>query len=176
MSPVSQTEVANDSSAKSVPALQWLNFLVADIQTGLGPFLAAYLAASHWNPRDIGFALTLGGLVTVSAGPFAGALIDVSSSKRGLVAGAVGMLAAGAALLTTGTHWPQVAVAQTLIGAAGAVLLPALAAILGHSGLRMVMRYVHPQQEHKDAAMARYEEYLASKGMIDTAATKGSIQ
>jgi integrase len=54
--------------------------------------------------------------------------------------------------------------------------LPALAAILGHSGLRMVMRYVHPQQEHKDAAMARYEEYLASKGMIDTTATKGSIQ
>jgi integrase len=43
--------------------------------------------------------------------------------------------------------------------------LPALAAILGHSGLRMVMRYVHPQQEHKDAAMVRYEEYLASSGM-----------
>ena len=39
--------------------------------------------------------------------------------------------------------------------------LPALAAILGHSGLRMVMPYVHPQQEHKDAAMVRYEQYLA---------------
>jgi hypothetical protein len=24
------------------------------------------------------------------------------------------------------------------------------------------MRYVHPHQEHKDAAMVRYEEYLAS--------------
>lgn len=43
--------------------------------------------------------------------------------------------------------------------------LPALAAILGHSGLRMVMRYVHPQQEHKDAAMVRYEEYLAKQGL-----------
>lgn len=43
--------------------------------------------------------------------------------------------------------------------------LPALAAILGHSGLRMVMRYVHPQQEHKDAAMMRYEQYLAQKGL-----------
>jgi site-specific recombinase XerD len=43
--------------------------------------------------------------------------------------------------------------------------LPALAAILGHNGLRMVMRYVHPQQEHKDAAMVRYEEYLTGKGL-----------
>ena len=43
--------------------------------------------------------------------------------------------------------------------------LPALAAILGHSGLRMVMRYVHPQQEHKDAAMVRYEQYLVSHGL-----------
>ncbi len=152
MSTVSQTAVANDSSAKSVPALQWLNFLVADIQTGLGPFLAAYLAASHWNPRDIGFALTLGGLVTVSAGPFAGALIDASSSKRGLIAGAIGMLAAGAALLTTGTHWPQVAVAQTLIGAAGAVLLPALAAItLGMVGPKLFDRQFGKNQSYNSA-------------------------
>lgn len=41
--------------------------------------------------------------------------------------------------------------------------LPALAAILGHAGLRMVMRYVHPQQEHKDAAMVRYEQYMAAR-------------
>ena len=152
MSTVSQTEVANDSSAKSVPALQWLNFLVADIQTGLGPFLAAYLAASHWNPRDIGFALTLGGLVTVSAGPFAGALIDASKSKRGLIAGAVGLLAAGAALLTTGTHWAQVAVAQTLIGVAGAVLLPALAAItLGMVGPKLFDRQFGKNQSYNSA-------------------------
>ncbi len=152
MSTVSQTEVANDSSAKSVPALQWLNFLVADIQTGLGPFLAAYLAASHWNPSDIGFALTLGGLVTVSAGPFAGALIDASKSKRGLIAGAVGLLAAGAALLTTGTHWSQVAVAQTLIGAAGAVLLPALAAItLGMVGPKLFDRQFGKNQSYNSA-------------------------
>ncbi len=52
--------------------------------------------------------------------------------------------------------------------------LPALAAILGHSGLRMVMRYVHPQQEHKDAAMVRYEEYLASSGLA--APSEGRLQ
>lgn len=52
--------------------------------------------------------------------------------------------------------------------------LPALAAILGHSGLRMVMRYVHPQQEHKDAAMQRYEEFLAATELEPRA--EGKIQ
>ena len=52
--------------------------------------------------------------------------------------------------------------------------LLALAAILGHSGLRMVMRYVYPQQEHKDAAMVRYEQYLASRGLAPT--TAGRLQ
>ena len=35
---------------RSIRALEWLNFFVADVQTGLGPFLAAYLAASGWSP------------------------------------------------------------------------------------------------------------------------------
>ncbi len=30
--------------------LAWLNFFLADVQTGLGPFIAAYLASSGWNP------------------------------------------------------------------------------------------------------------------------------
>jgi MFS family permease len=128
-SPANTASTSPASKPKSIPYLQWLNFLIADVQTGVGPFLAAYLAANHWNPRDTGYALTLGGLVTVTIGPFAGALIDRSSSKRGLIAAAVGMLAAGALLLTIGTRWPLVAPAQILIGCAGAFLLPALAAL-----------------------------------------------
>jgi len=38
--------------------------------------------------------------------------------------------------------------------------LATLAAILGHSSLRLVMRYVHPQAEHMRAAMARYDEAI----------------
>jgi hypothetical protein len=43
-----------------------LNFFLADVQTGLGPFLAAYLASSGWNPGRVGYALTFGGLVSVA--------------------------------------------------------------------------------------------------------------
>lgn len=117
------------SASKSIRPLEWLNFLVADVQTGVGPFLAAYLAANHWNPRDTGFALTLGGLVTVAAGPFAGGVIDRSRSKRALIACALAMLTAGAVLLAFTTKWSGVAPAQIFIGLAGAVIGPALAAI-----------------------------------------------
>jgi integrase len=42
--------------------------------------------------------------------------------------------------------------------------MPTLAAILGHSGLRTVMKYVHPQQEHKLPAMKKYESTLIPIG------------
>lgn len=43
---------------RNLRTLEWLNFFLADVQTGLGPFLAAYLAATGWNPGRVGFALT----------------------------------------------------------------------------------------------------------------------
>ncbi len=35
--------------------------------------------------------------------------------------------------------------------------VPTLAAILGHNGLRTIYRYVHPSEEHKRTAMAKFE-------------------
>jgi site-specific recombinase XerD len=40
--------------------------------------------------------------------------------------------------------------------------LATLAAILGHSSLRIVQRYVHPTAEHKKNAMARFDEILSA--------------
>ena len=76
---------AETDSAK-LPKVEWLNFFVADVQTGLGPFLAAYLAAGGWDPSRVGFALTFGGLVTVALQTPAGAIIDAARNKRLLVA------------------------------------------------------------------------------------------
>jgi site-specific recombinase XerD len=38
--------------------------------------------------------------------------------------------------------------------------LASLAAILGHSSLRMVMKYVHPTAEHQREAMKKFEAGL----------------
>jgi hypothetical protein len=39
---------------QSIRALEATNFFLADVQTGLGPFLAAYLAGAGWNPGRVG--------------------------------------------------------------------------------------------------------------------------
>jgi len=125
------------ATQKSVRPLGWLNFFLADIQTGVGPFLAAYLAANHWNARDVGFMLTGGGLVTVVLSPFAGAIVDASRNKRLLVAVGTLALALGAVLVACGSRIALIASAQLLIGGAGPFLMPAVAAItLGIVGKR----------------------------------------
>jgi len=48
-------------SPRTLRGLDWLNFLLADVQTGVGPFLAIYLAGHKWNEERVGLALTVGG-------------------------------------------------------------------------------------------------------------------
>jgi MFS family permease len=117
------------TDSRKLPALEWLNFFVADVQTGLGPFLAAYLAAGGWNPSKVGVALTFGGLVSVAFQTPAGAIIDAARNKRLLVAVNLIVLAAGAVLLMGPLKTTSVFTAQFLIGSSGAFLGPAIAAI-----------------------------------------------
>jgi MFS family permease len=125
-------ERVSDGSAKtrsSLRSLEWLNFFLADVQTGLGPFLAAYLASSGWNPGRVGYALTFGGLVSVAMQTPAGAVIDATHHKRRLLAVNLAVLIAGAILLLGRLSSIGVYSAQLLIGGAGAFLGPTVAAI-----------------------------------------------
>ena len=66
---------------QSIRALEATNFFLADVQTGLGPFLAAYLAGAGWEPGRVGMVLTLGGIITVVVQAPAGAIVDQVRSK-----------------------------------------------------------------------------------------------
>ena len=130
-------------SRRSLEALDWLNFFLADVRTGVGPFLAIYLATQGWNEQAVGFALMVGGLAGVLSQAPAGALVDAVSSKRALIGGAVGLIATGAVALASGTPGPLVIVVQLILGVAGSVLGPAVAAVtLGLVGQRRMAQRV----------------------------------
>ena len=124
------------SKKRSIHALEATNFFLADVQTGLGPFLAAYLAGAGWEPSRVGMALTIGGIITVVLQAPAGAIVDQLRSKRLILALASAVLAIGAVLLSiTAAPW-AVYTSQVLIGAAGPFLGPTLAAVtMGIVGL-----------------------------------------
>jgi MFS family permease len=137
---------------KTLRSLQWLNFFVADVQTGLGPFIAAYLASSGWNAAHVGYALTFGGFVTVAVQTPAGAIVDAAKRKRLLVAASLVVLAAGAALLLLRHGAIAVYVAQFLIGATGPFLAPTIAAItLGIVGASLFDRQFGKNQAFNSA-------------------------
>jgi hypothetical protein len=59
-----------------VIGLNGLNFFVADMLTGFGPFVTIYLAANGWHPADIGFALSIGTMAAIVGQVPAGMLVD----------------------------------------------------------------------------------------------------
>jgi MFS family permease len=120
---------ATQGNPRSLRSLEWLNFFFADVQTGLGPFLAAYLASSGWNPGGVGYALTFGGLVAVAIQTPAGAVIDAVHRKRALLGLNLGVLVAGAFLLMRRLSPMTVYSAQFLIGGSRPFLAPTVAAI-----------------------------------------------
>ena len=116
-------------SKRSLRGLDWLNFFLADVQTGVGPFLAIYLAGYGWNEERVGLALTVGGIAGIVAQTPAGALVDQVHHKRTLIAAGIGTLALGALLIAfVPTFW-SVMSAQVLIGGTSSIFGPAICAI-----------------------------------------------
>ena len=50
-------------SQRSLRGLDWFIFFLADVQTGFGPFIAVYLTTQKWTQVEIGFVLSIGGIV-----------------------------------------------------------------------------------------------------------------
>ncbi|MEO6679195.1 MAG: MFS transporter, partial [Pseudomonas sp.] len=67
-------------------ALDGLNFFLADVRDGLGPYLAIYLlAVHHWDPASIGLVMTIAGIAALLTQTPAGALIDRTLRKRAVI-------------------------------------------------------------------------------------------
>lgn len=118
--------------------LDALNFFLADVRDGLGPYLAIYLLIEQkWDEGSIGMVMSIAGLAGIAAQTPAGALIDISKAKRGLVVAAAAVATIACLLLPLFPQFWLVAVTQAVAGASGAIFAPALAAIaLGIVGPR----------------------------------------
>ena len=111
-------------------ALDWLNFFLADVRGGLGPYVSVFLLTeAQWNQAQIGAVLTVSGLIGISLHIPIGAFIDATRCKRGLLVAGVGMLAAGAVAIERMPTWPVVLAADILMAVLGAVFAPTVAAI-----------------------------------------------
>ena len=120
-------------------ALDLVNFFVADVQTGFGPFVAVYLTTHKWTQVEIGFALTLGTMTSLISQLPAGALVDSMHNKRAVASGALVAIIIAAMLLAVLPQQLPVLVAQMLHGFASCIITPAIAAIslhlAGHAAL-----------------------------------------
>jgi MFS family permease len=126
---------------RTLRGLDWLNFFLADVQTGVGPFLAIYLAKQGWNEELVGTALSVGGIAGIIAQTPAGALVDAARSKRALVAAGILALGFGAFVIAIFPRLYPVLMAQVLIGASSSIFIPAICAIsLGVVGHRLFDR------------------------------------
>lgn len=111
-------------------ALDGLNFFLADVRGGLGPYLNVYLFThADWTQAEIGAVLTVSGLIGIAAHPAVGAFIDETHAKRGLIIAATFILSACGLAIVAAPIGPIVAVADILMATLGAVFVPTVAAI-----------------------------------------------
>lgn len=116
-------------SAQSLRGLDWLNFFVANVQTGFGPFVAVYLTTKAWTQAEIGEVLSLATVVAMLSQIPGGAVVDRLRDKR-LAAAVSGVaVAASAVLFAASPTKPAVVLAEVLHAFASCMLGPALAAI-----------------------------------------------
>jgi MFS family permease len=160
----SSDAIGASPSRTSLHGLDGVNFFLAGMQAGFGPFVAVLLASEKWTQQDIGFVLTVGGLVGLLSQVPGGELLDASRSKRFLVALGAIAVAVSALVIALWPSRPAVLAALVLQGLTGGLLGPAIAAIslglVGHSAL---------------AERLGLNQRFASAGVLTTTAVMGAI-
>ena len=123
-------------------SLDALNFFLADVRDGLGPYLAIYLlTVQKWDAASIGVVMSIGGIAGILAQTPAGNFIDVTRYKRAAVIVAAIVVTACCLILPLAPGFLPVAIAQSMAGIAGSIFAPAISAItLGMMGPKAFTR------------------------------------
>ncbi|EAJ7108968.1 MFS transporter [Campylobacter upsaliensis] len=136
-------------------ALAWLNFFIADVRDGLGPYLGVFLKEHQFTESQIGLITTSTSLCALIFGIFLGVLIDKTHFKRGIIA-----LCIVGIVLATGAnyfypHFTFTLMAQIAIALCAVCLAPAFSAItLGIVGQSGYSKQVSLNEAYKHAGTA----------------------
>jgi predicted MFS family arabinose efflux permease len=124
----------------SLTALDGLNFFLADVRGGLGPYVNVLLVTdAHWSQFAVGSVLMVSGLIGVAAHPSVGGFIDRTHAKREAIILGAFLLSACALAIATWPILPVVFIADVTMAVLGGLFAPSIAAITlglcGHEAL-----------------------------------------
>lgn len=107
-----------------------INFFLADVRDGLGPFLAVYfISMLKWDSNDIGLMMTTASVATLLLQVPAGALVDKSYHKRLILVGSSLAVALAMLCIQFFPYFYLVLVNKAILGGAAAFIPPAVAAL-----------------------------------------------
>ncbi|HYZ40741.1 MAG TPA: MFS transporter [Stellaceae bacterium] len=115
--------------SRSLRGLDWLNFFVANFQTGFGPFISVYLTGAGWTQGAIGAALSVGTIAGMVSQVPGGAFTDAVRNKRWAIAGAITATMVSALLIALWPNLLSIGLAEILHSFAASVMNPAIAAL-----------------------------------------------
>lgn len=122
-------QIAAAPDRRATRPLEALNFFMADMQAGIGPFLGVFLQGHGWATGAIGSVMTAGGVAGMAMTAPAGALIDATRRKRLIViVTGICTVAASFLILLSQRLW-VVTFSQVATAIAGAAIGPAVAGI-----------------------------------------------
>ena len=117
------------ASKQSERALDWLNFLIADVETAFGPFVALYLATVGWRQGAIGSVIAISSALALMLQMPAGWLVDHLRNKRPVLAAGLVCIATASLIVVFFPSFLPMALAEALFGSAGGIFRTALAAV-----------------------------------------------
>ena len=123
------TQAPSKPDAKAIWPLLSLNFFMADMQAGIGPFIGVFLLAHGWQSGLIGTVMAVGGVAGMLMTTPAGALIDATRHKKFyvIIPGICTVIASGL-ILPSQNFW-LVTASQVATAVAGAAIGPAVSGI-----------------------------------------------
>jgi MFS family permease len=117
------------ASNPSRDGLDRVNFFLAAMLAGFGPYVAAYLANENWPQAEIGLVLSAGSVAALLSQLPGRELLDKVRSKRAVIAISIGIVIVSALILAFWPRPPLVFIGLVLQGVTGGFLGPAIAAL-----------------------------------------------